>query len=261
MSVDFNETSGNVIDPRASYNPEKLANEVIWPLVNFVWTQGTGTEDWRVDAVAEEDMINIFRRGRYKGKNLRVELAASVDAEEEEDDDDESFPFDFNDDDEDDDEGFEIPYQDTIVGDEEDGPVSRATFYLNEVVMGPTRLAIIDMARLTLHAKAEATPEHTEQMLLDWPTGDEALFKVATERTYTFCGDGYWSYRHAVIINGTNMDRMSLPFESADEVVEDDKIRLADIEAFQAICAVFNAPKAIKQALGRIKAQPILPTK
>jgi hypothetical protein len=259
MSVESGEVSDSVVDPRNSYNPETLANEVIWPLVNYIWTCGTGTDDWRRDAVAEEDMINTFRRGRHKGRNFRAELAASLDAEIEIDDEEEfDFPLDLYDD-EDDDTGFEIPYMDTVIRDDEnDGkPIARATFYLREVVMGQTRHAIIDMARLALQAKTEASPEHEEQILLAWPTGDDESLTVATERSYTFCADGYWGYTHRITIDGDNQDRMSLPFDSANEAVEDDKLRLADVEAFEAICAVFNAPAAIKQALGCIKSDPV----
>jgi hypothetical protein len=206
--------------PEKSYNPEMVAEQVVWPLVDYLWRG-----DWRV-ASQVGDELHIPKHGKHGDKILDVALEADCDEWT-------------------DDKGQKrINYG--------------ASLSIEEVTTNLSRDIALQAAKIAMTEFVDENDEDNEEDESElWPEGDEKDFIVRKGASYFFESDGYWNLELYRSIEGPQQRVTVGMLDTELEGVSLDKLLYHDIEAIEACCIVMNAPVAIKKALEVIKAKPV----
>lgn len=215
--------SGFEMEPNA-YDVDRVALEVIWPLVDYAWHAGRRSDNWLEDTKAR-DSVTTFGRKTIEGQEFRVVLEACAD-----------YTF------EDDEETLAL--------------VRSATIKVEETARGDAREVLMNRALVEVEKADKAIREagHGDAPSA-WPEGEDDEIAIKTVRTYEFNCSGDWGDPHVVAVEGLDK-RIEISFDNRNESI-DYEMRLHDVEAIEVACRVLSAPKAIMKAIQNIKHQPV----
>jgi hypothetical protein len=208
------------------YNPDLLAEAVVWPLVNHVWPTG---KDWR-KASEDQDRLCLPFRERIKGASVRVVIEAECD-------------------------------KTGLNGRLED--IRTARLFIEEPVPILGKPVAIQAARDALAEMIEAAEEDEDDEDLfpftaTWPQAPEEALEIINGVNFTFSSHLGTYIRHYRRVWAETAGSLEVDYTEAElEGVDLTKYHAHDLEKLELLGRVVHAPQVVYDALNSIKAQPI----
>lgn len=211
-------------NPDAYFDVDVVADRAVWELV----TAKCGF-NWRELAEPDFEDFSLPRRGMYGGRIFDVRLFADCNEEIFEDQDGEK-------------DIYVSKTAGLTVAESIDGEPGR------ELALSLARAAALEMCETDDIEKTH------------WPCGYEEAFKVKSIQSFTFGAEGGVINEASRSVRGTMVgeDPVIFPLsQKEDSVIEELKIKQADLDVIQGACYILKAPPAIMKAINEIKQRPV----